>query len=250
MHIRTRHNINHLLFLFSLSGNASNNQQHLIPTITINDMRRNPNYSIYYICLCRLIVLGIIPFSLLTFFNCAIYNRIKQPMPLMDDTNLSTRIRRTQENDLSKVLFAIVGLCIICHTLRFFLNFYEMIWINDLLACLQAGKTEFPVWSHVVQEFSRLLLILNSSINIVIYCCFNAKFRNQVIKYKGTIKKRLTIKPQTTELTSPVTQRLTSKTSTIEDVSPLTKPNELLCDKVEFQTKKVNQKSIECLHQY
>ena len=125
-----------------------------------------------------------------------------------------------------------------------------MIWINDLLACLQAGKTEFPVWSHVVQEFSRLLLILNSSINIVIYCCFNAKFRNQLIKYKGTIRNRLTLKTQTMEHISPVTQPLTLKTPTIEDVSPLQKEQKLLCDKIEFQTKDVSQKRIECLHQY
>ena len=200
--------------------------------IEITDMRKNANYSIYYICLCRLIVLGIIPFSLLTFFNCAIYNRIKQPMPLIDDTTLSTRIRRNQENDLSKVLFAIVGICIICHTLRFFLNFYEMIWINNLLACIQAGaKREFPVWSHVVQEFSRLLLILNSSVNIVIYCCFNAKFRNQLIKYKGTIRKRLTIRNQTIEQVS----------------SPLTQKEELICDRVELQPIQEPQRDIEYL---
>lgn len=187
-------------------------------------MRRNPYYSMYYICLCRLIILGIVPFSLLTFFNCAIYNRIKKPMPLIEDTNLSTRIRRNQENDLAKVLFAIVGLCIICHTLRFFLNFYEMIWINNLIACSQAGGREFPVWSHVVQEFSRLLLILNSSTNIVIYCCFNAKFRNQLTKYKGTVIKKLTL-----------------KTESIEQVDPLTTKEEFLCDRVELEPIQENQ---------
>ena len=193
-------------------------------------MRRNPYYSIYYICLCRLIVLGIVPFSLLTFFNCAIYNRIKKPMPLMEDTNLTTRIRRNQENDLAKVLFAIVGLCIICHTLRFFLNFYEMIWINNLIACLQAGGREFPVWSHIVQECSRLLLILNSSTNIVIYCCFNSKFRTQLTKYKGTVINRLSLKHEAIE----------------DEVYPTTQKEELLCDRVELQPIPENQ-SGECL---
>ena len=180
------------------SGNLSTSEHDITPKIQITDMRKNPNYSIYYICLCRLIVLGIIPFSLLTFFNYSIYNRIKQPMPLIDDATITARIHRNKENDLSKVLLAIVGLFIICHTLRVFLNFYEMIWINNILACIQAGaKREFPVWSHVVQEVSRLLLILNSSVNIVIYCCFNAKFRNQLVKYKGTIRKQFTIENQT-----------------------------------------------------
>ena len=172
-------------------------------------MRKNATYSIYYICLSRLIVLGIIPFSLLPFYNYAIYNRIKQQMPFIDDATLSTRIHRNQENDLSKILFSIVGLFIICHTLRFFLNFYEMIWIHNILACIQAGaKQDFPVWSHVVQEFSRLLLILNSSINFVIYCCFNTKFRNELIKYKGTVRKRLTSRNETVgQLSSALTQK-------------------------------------------
>ena len=155
----------------------------------------------YLACISLLILLVYI--SLLTFFNCAIYNRIKQPMPRIDDATITTRIHRNQEHDLSKVLFAIIGLFIICHTLRVFLNFYEMIWINNILACIQAGaKREFPVWSHVVQEFSRFLLILNSSINFVIYCCFNAKFRNQLIKFKGTIRKRLTSRNETVEQVS------------------------------------------------
>ena len=63
---------------------------------------------------------------------------------------------------------------------------------------MQAGERDFPVWSHIVQEFSRLLLVLNSSVNIVIYCCFNAKFRKQVLRYKGTISNRLTIRTHIT----------------------------------------------------
>ena len=181
-------------------------------------MRRNPYYSTYYICLSRLIVLGIIPFSLLTFFNVAIYNRAKTPLPLIEETSTSTKVRGIQENDLSKVLIAIVALFIVCHTLRFFLNFYEMIWIDSLLACLQAEKAEFPVWSHIVQEVSRLLLILNSSSNNVIYCCFNTKFRNQLTKYKRRISQRLSRKNQTTEYRSTITQQ-----------------ENLFCDQVELE---------------
>ena len=162
-------------------------------------MRKDPNYSIYYINLCRLIILGIIPFTLLTFYNCAIYKRICQTSKFVIEENISKRLRRNQETDLAKVLFAIVALCIVCHTLRFFLNFYEMIWINDIISCTGWGLDGFPRWSYIVHEFSRLLLILNSSINIVIYCCFNAKFRKQVIRYKSTISEKLALRSMSTK---------------------------------------------------
>ena len=158
-------------------------------------MRKNPYYSIYYINLCRLIVLGVIPFVLLTFYNCAIYKRIRQGPKLIEENDLSKKVRRNQEHDLAMVLFSIVVLCILCHTLRFFLNFYEMIWINDILACTYEGKDGFPRWSYIVQEFSRLLLVFNSSVNIVIYCCFNQKFRRQVLQYKKTVDRKLTLRP-------------------------------------------------------
>ena len=189
--------LTHYCFFHSTTKNESSNEENTIPRMSITAMRKNPYYSIYYICLCRLIVLGVIPFSLLAFYNCAIYKRLSQPSKMIEE-NFPTRIRRNQENDLAKVLFAIVALCVVCHTLRFFLNFYEMIWINNILSCMQAGERDFPAWSHIVQEFSRLLLVLNSSVNIVIYCCFNAKFRKQVLRYKGTISKRLTTRTHIT----------------------------------------------------
>ena len=35
----------------------------------------------------------------------------------------------------------------------------------------------FPVWCRILGSFSHLLLVLNSSSNILFYCCFNSQFR-------------------------------------------------------------------------
>ena len=156
-------------------------------------MRKDPYYSIYYISLCRLIVLGIIPFTLLTFYNYAIYKNIRETSKSIVG-NISRTPRRNQENDLAKVLFVIVGLCIICHAPRFCLNFYEMVWINDALACINANKAEFPPWMYSVQEFSRLLMILNSTVNSVIYCCFNNKFRRQASRFRRSLTSKFASK--------------------------------------------------------
>ena len=163
------------------------------PIISVTDMRKDPYYSIYYISLCRLIVLGIIPFILLTFYNYAIYKNIRQTSKSIVGNILRTP-RRNQENELARVLFVIVGLCIVCHAPRFCLNLYEMFWINNALLCINANKDEFPPWSWSVQEFSRLLMILNSTVNSVIYCCFNNKFRRQASRLKRSFTCKFTSK--------------------------------------------------------
>ena len=162
--------------LFRDSGNSSKSSEAAKPTIKITEMRKNPDYSKYYIHLCRLIVLGVIPFVLIAYYNFAIYKHIYQGSKLFEE-DISKRIRQKQENNLSRVLFAIVVLFILCHTLKIFLNFYEMIWIDDVLFCTMNGKDGFPRWSYIVQVFSRFLLVFNSSVNIVIYTCFSGKFR-------------------------------------------------------------------------
>ena len=162
-------------------------------------MRKDPYYSIYYINLCRLIVLGIIPFSLLTFYNYAIYKNIRETSKSIVG-NISRTPRRNQENELARVLFLIVGVCIVCHAPRFCLNFYEMVWINNAISCLRENKDEFPSWSYNVQEFSRFLMILNSTVNSVIYCCFNTKFRKQASRFKSTITRKFTLNPTNQEI--------------------------------------------------
>ena len=165
----------------------------------ITNLRKDPLYSIYYISLCRLIVLGIIPFTLLTFYNHAIYKNIRHTSKLIVG-NISSAPRRTQENELARVLFVIVGLCIICHAPRFCLNLYEMVWINNAILCLNAQKDEFPSWMYNVQEFSRLLMILNSTVNSVIYCCFNTKFRKQASKFRRTVTSKFVTKHTNVEM--------------------------------------------------
>ena len=168
--------LNSFDILFRTSGNSSKSSEAAQPTIKISEMRKDPYYSKYYIHLCRLIVLGVIPFVLIAYYNFTIYKHIYQ-RPTMFEEDISKRIRQKQENNLSRVLLAIVVLFILCHTLKIFLNFYEMIWIDDVLFCTMNGKDGFPRWSYIVQVFSRFFLVFNSSVNIVIYTCFSGKFR-------------------------------------------------------------------------
>ncbi len=49
----------------------------LVPSLAVSDLRRNPDYAFYYNNWARLVVLGIMPFAMLVFFNTKIYQDIQ-----------------------------------------------------------------------------------------------------------------------------------------------------------------------------
>ena len=162
----------------------------------VTELRRNPYYSTYYINLAVLFVLGIIPVSLLAYFNCVIYIKIKPPTILLhtEDCGSTSRISSctSQEKDLARVLIGIVILFILCHILRLIINFYETIVIKNAIACESAGKYDFPLWGFISITCSELLLVLNSSLNMIIYCCINGSFRRKVLFLRDYVRSGVT----------------------------------------------------------
>ena len=176
------------LSFFSLNLDTEDKET-MIPYVTITKLRKSPYYSTYYINLAALLVLGVIPIFLLTYFNCVIYLKIKNPEIFSPkEGNVSNRLNTSrstnQEKDLAKVLIGIVIMFILCHTLRLIINFYETIVIRQALACEMAGKNDFPLWGFITITFSELLLVINSSLNMIIYCCLNENFRKRVLSWK------------------------------------------------------------------
>ena len=51
--------------------------------LAVTDLRTNPNYAIYYNNWARLLVLGIIPFILLVYFNTKIYKDVQVSVSLL-----------------------------------------------------------------------------------------------------------------------------------------------------------------------
>ena len=179
-----------------------NDEELMVPYITITELRRSPYYSTYYINLAALLVLGVIPVFLLTYFNCVIYFKIKPSPVLFQQNEISgstSRISRytNQEKDLAKVLIGIVIMFIVCHTLRLLINFYETIVIRDAIACESAGKNDFPLWGFITITFSELLLVINSSVNMIIYCCLNGNFRKRVLSWKNHLRPEVTTTRET-----------------------------------------------------
>ena len=62
-------------------------------------------------------------------------------------------------------------------------SFYkEKLFVYIFFLSFSAEKQPFPLWSLVVMCVSHLLLVVNSSINILVYCVLSTKFREEACK--------------------------------------------------------------------
>ena len=118
--------------------------------------------------------------------------RRAQRYPRPDHTSQSEpSSRRHLEDHLAIVFLVIVSAFFICHLPRIILSIHEM-WIVEItIECARRGKYSFPIWAIIFNKFSHLLLVINSSINCLIYCLLSSKFRKiflQTAKKWGCLK--------------------------------------------------------------
>ena len=135
----------------------------------------------YYRNIATLIVLGIFPFILLSYWNLIIYKGIKHSLNLSGKSQ-NMQSRNIQENEMTRVLIGIVMMFILCHALRIYLDIYDATTLKhgtlEVWLCLSVGEEGLPPqWKLILTEIKELMLVLNSSVNMIIYCCLNSSFR-------------------------------------------------------------------------
>ena len=87
------------------------------------------------------------------------------------------------EDHLAFVFLVIVIAFFICHLPRIILSIHEMWTVNITIKCAQRGHWSFPIWALIMSQFSHFLLVINSSINCLIYCLLSSRFRKIVAQY-------------------------------------------------------------------
>jgi hypothetical protein len=85
--------------------------------------------------------------------------------------------RRRVEDRLALLFMGIVAVFFACNLPRIMLHVYETVIMEKAVACSAAGKGAFPAWVWIMIVVSHLLLVVNSSVNMIIYCFWNAQFR-------------------------------------------------------------------------
>jgi len=104
------------------------------------------------------------------------------------------------EDNLAVIFMGIVLFFLISHLPRMLMGIHEVVvhrqtrytWLlssnvtntsHFLLfcrACEEARRRPWALWVHLVTAFSHLLLVINGSVNSLIYCVLSSRFRAQV----------------------------------------------------------------------
>ena len=167
------------------------------PFICYTAFGEDANYLYYYRFWIRLLTTGAIPFGLLVIFNVYIYTAMKRiakrrdrltasatmgsnRIETSDNVNqnrnvvserqlsMSDTVKRKDEENLSLAFVGICSVFLVCHSLKIGLN------LADGLSETVGGTA----LNQILGSFSNLLIVLNSAVNMVIYCVMNNKFRN------------------------------------------------------------------------
>jgi len=129
--------------------------------VVATDFRRDINYRQIYNVYLNIIVHGLIPLVALLFMNISVYRNLNKYSHLVEGRS---SILKTTEITLAKISCLIVAVFVVCHSIRWIPNIYE-------IQQGAVGKSiHWPPWVYCTQYLSHLLTVINSSVNFYIYC--------------------------------------------------------------------------------
>ena len=171
-----------ILFSFISYSAKTNVSTDLIPALRITDLFYNHMYNKYYTNLATLLVMDVIPISLLIYYNVRIFKAMKSSTNIVSQ-NSNQYSRYKQENGMVKVMTGIVVVFIVCHSLRGIIFIYILVNLDHVHTCNETDSSTFlgPLWFYIIFSLNCVLFAINSSVNMVIYCCINSKFRKHLI---------------------------------------------------------------------
>ncbi|CDW57334.1 Class A rhodopsin-like G-protein coupled receptor GPRfmr [Trichuris trichiura] len=120
--------------------------------VVTSKMRQNSTYYVAYMMICYTTVMFGIPFLLLSLIQL----------------NKTEDRREVRENKTTLMLVAIVIMFLICNSLAF---------IDNIIEALMEDNRSLENIYYTSVEISNLLVGINSSANIFIYCFFSIKYR-------------------------------------------------------------------------
>ena len=150
----------------------------------------------------ELIVTVLVPWVLLIYLNIRIYLAVR--LTTIRGRAVHNSVIQKRETNLAVILITIVLVFFCCHSLKLYLAFYKVktsqhkIIKNNLrrviivslkqvhvtkkvVSCNETGLDLVPVHSQLrifISSLNHLLLVLNSSVNFIIYCFLGKRFKD------------------------------------------------------------------------
>jgi len=178
-------NINETISDESLKLDNHNSDCETSYEIRPTDLRLQHQYIVWYLNVSNLLVTCVIPIGLLIFMNCRIatsLNEYRQRRPCGNskpNESISDKTKNSKANkDIKQtfMLFSIVILFVICHSLRIIMNIAEFLKFQkgeDGTKC----KGQIRLWEQICMPLSEFLLLFNSSANFFVYMLFDKAFQ-------------------------------------------------------------------------
>ena len=145
-------------------------------------LRLNPTYIYYYTHLTRLIFTGVIPFFSLLHMNKCIFKAMRSSKNSLKQMPGKERLSRKKIPQKSLItLGAIVMLYLVCNTPRLLLNCFEYHYISIIMKDDFCVCNSLTFWFELLLTISQLCLVINSSVNILIYVSISAMFKRKLL---------------------------------------------------------------------
>jgi hypothetical protein len=100
----------------------------------------------------------------LYYSSYLIYRKMIANASSVSFSNLQERARRRRNRNITLVLIGIIVLFLVCHIGEVAISIYE------LADVLNGERSPFPKWASNTVIINHLLIVINSSLNFVIYC--------------------------------------------------------------------------------
>ena len=147
-------------------------------------------YILWYLNASNVIVTCVVPVGILVYMNCRIANsmqayrqrRCSRRFTSIKRSTNSTKGQLQSEqkpNDIKQtfILFSIVTLFVVCHTLRILMNISELLNLDELRMKQEKGCDGLNFLQHIAMPLSEILLLCNSSANFFVFLCFDRSFQ-------------------------------------------------------------------------
>ena len=87
---------------------------------------------------------------------------------------------RRAEDRTAKIFLFITVIFITCHIPRLILDIHELINLEIANMCQKAKMRDIaPAWTFIMIYVSHFCLVINATMNMIIYCFMSVKFREE-----------------------------------------------------------------------
>jgi len=100
----------------------------------------------------------------------------------------SNEVRRRAEDKLAIIFLVIILGFILCHLPRVGIDVHEILTLSHSNMCSAANLPSFPAWTFIGVYVSHFSLVLNATMNNVIYCFMSEHFRTELFNILTQMK--------------------------------------------------------------